>query len=382
MPPRFGFKSRFRFRFGAWRRAIPLVGGVFLTAALLMGLVGAGWAAAMRAPRVVLLGSGARMSTLITAGDARLLIATGDDASAFQNALAAARHPTTPRIDVLLVTGRGDDLVVPAAIRHDRDVRFAASLGPLSNAAGAIATAGDGLPVLPSPREIRLGAGVTVTIATVPGDEEQQGATHWRALVRHGATTVAIVSDGEAAAALPPAEPIAALVVVGGDPIDAWRAIPAPVLATVGADRVASGKELRQEGAEVMRGRGPGWAIRVHPGEAVPLRFVTGGLEVPRDAAQPIPASPVAVERGRFPARRAALRRGGRRVAARTPPEPFRRVPARPTDRPRPAPAPWRRPGCSRSPTANRRRRPHRGNARCRHGPGSGNRFRPTARRS
>lgn len=323
----------------------------------------------MRAPRVILLGSGQRVSVLVTAGDARLLIATGDDVSEFRNALDAARHPTTRRIDVLLVAGRGTDLVVPAAIRHDRRIRFAASLGPLPTTDEAVVAAGDGLPVLPTPREIRLGDGVTVTLETAAVEDDGEAATVWRAIVRRGATAVAIVSDGDAADRLPTVGPLAALVVAGTDPLVAWSAMPAPVLAVAGDDRVISGKELRQVGADQVDQSG--WAVRVHPGEAVPLRFASGGLEIPRDVAQPIPATPANGAR-RAIARppRWGIRRRGRRGPRRTRRGPVPATPARSTDRPPPRPSPWRRRGRWRSPSANRRRQRPRPSARCRRGPG------------
>jgi hypothetical protein len=271
----------------SWRAYALLGLAVFGAVAILVGAFGATWAAEMRQPRVVLLGAGDRVSVLVTGGDARLLIATGNDRTAFGNALGRVRRPTTPRIDVLLVAGSGEDLVVPAAVRDDRRVRYAASLGPLPSSAGGVAAAGAGLPVLPSPREIRLGDGVRVTVETATDEE---GATHWRAVVRRGATAVAIFSDGDAAAAFPPLPPVAALVVAGRNPLAAWAAMPAPVLAVAGVDRVVSGKKLREEGPRLLDGSG--WAVRVHPGEAVPLRFVADGLEVPRDPAQPIAATP------------------------------------------------------------------------------------------
>ncbi len=273
----------------SWRFAAVLALAVFGAVALLVGALGASWADEMRRPRVVLLGTGDRLSVLVTGGDARLLIATGDDRTAFGNALASVRRPTTPRLDVLLVAGSGDDLVVPAAIRDDRRVRYAASLGPLSSSAGGVTVAGAGLPILPTPREIRLGEGVQVTVETAT---DEVGATAWRAIARRGATRVAILSAGDAAASFPPLEPVSALVVAGPKPLAAWAAIPAPVLAVVGDDRVVSGKALRQEGPRLLDGAG--WAVRVHPGEAVPLGFVPGGLEVPRAPAQPIGGTPEA----------------------------------------------------------------------------------------
>ena len=279
-------------RAGGWRETLLLVAAVFLISSGTMAAVGISWARDLRSPRVVLLGSGNRVSALITAGDARLLIATGNDRTAFANALERARRPTARRIDVLLIAGQtGADLVAPTAIWPDRRVRYAASLGPLPRSPEADAVASDGLPVLPSPREIRLGDDLRVTLdvaETAVGTDDPKPL--WRAIVRRGVTTVVILSDGAAATAFPPVSPVAALVIAGPDPIAGWEAIPAPVLAVAGEDRVVTGKQLRQVAGPIFDDER--WAIRVHPGEAVPLDFVGDGLEVPREPAQAILATP------------------------------------------------------------------------------------------
>jgi hypothetical protein len=273
-----------------WRRTLLLAGLVFAVVTILTSVVAIAWSRDMRAPRVVLLGSGRRVSALVTAGDARLLIATGNDRTAFHNALELARHPTTRRIDVLLVAGQGDDLVAPAGIRHDRRIRYAASLGPLPDAAAANAVAGDGLPVLPSPREIRLDDDVRVTLETVaPAPDEAGGGLAWRAVIRRNASVVVIVSDGAAATRFPAVGPVAALVVAGQDPLTGWEAIPAPVLAVSGEGGV-TGKTLRQGADRLFDDQR--WVIQVHPGEAIGLDFVEGGVRIAGGAAQAVAATP------------------------------------------------------------------------------------------
>ena len=275
------------------RTGVLLFLPVFFAAGGLTMAVGAAWSRDLRAPSVVLLGSGDRLSALVTDGDARLLIAWGDDATAFANALERARHPTTRRIDVLLVAGRGDDLIAPAALRDDDRVRFRTSLGPLTGSAEAVAIAGDGLSALPTPRLIRLGGEVSVLVETVVAEPEGDGAegdAAWRAVVRRGATTVVIMSDGDAVGAFAPLGPVAALVVAGGGPLTAWKEVDAPLLVAGGEDAVLSGKELRQGAARLFVDKR--WAIRVHRGEAVPLRFVAAGLEAPGEPAQVVGATP------------------------------------------------------------------------------------------
>lgn len=276
-----------------WRGGLLVGLAVFLVGGGTTIAVGLAWAREVRSPRVVLLGSGSRLSVLVTDGDARLLIATGDDPVAFANALARARHPTTRRIDVLLVAGEGPFLVAPASLRDDPRVRLRASLGPLTGSAEAVALAGEGVAPLPSPRRIRLGDEVSVRVesaAVEPEGEVDGGAGAWRATVRRGATTVAILSDGRAAAAFDPLGPVSALVVAGTEPLAAWAAVDAPLLVVAGSDAVLSGKELRQGAARLFDDART--AIRVHPGEALPLRFVGAGLEAPAEPAQTVGATP------------------------------------------------------------------------------------------
>lgn len=275
-----------------WHGALLLALAVFLVAGGVTIGVGLAWARELRSPRVVLLGSGNRLSALITDGDARLLIATGDDATAFANALERARHPTTRRIDVLLVAGQGEELVAPASLRDDGRVRLLASIGPLTGSAEAVALAGEGVAALPSPRRIRLGDEVSVLIENVAAEATDDGrrAVTWRATVRRGATTVVILSDGEATTAFAPVSSVSALVVAGTDPLAAWAAVDAPLLVATGDDRVLSGKELRQGAARLFDDERS--AIRVHPGEALPLRFVAAGLEAPGEPAQTVGATP------------------------------------------------------------------------------------------
>ena len=255
--------------------------------------LGALWRHDLQASRVVLLGSGNHLSALVTAGDARLLIASGDDPGAFANALEHARHPTTRRLDVLLVAGSDRDLLVPARIRGDRHVRYAASIGAIPRSATGQAVVGAGLPVLPSPRRIRLGDEVSVTVETALLTDRDDAPPAWRAIVRRGATAVVILSDGNAAPAFAPVWPLNALVVAGPNPLAGWEALPAPVLvlpANDGGGVTVSGKELRQEASQLFDDSR--WAVRVHPGEAVPLRFVAGGLAIPTEPAQAIPTTP------------------------------------------------------------------------------------------
>ena len=273
------------------RRSLLVAGGSFVAGTAVTMAVGDWWRCDMAVPRVVALGAGNRLSVLVTAGAGRLLIATGDDAIGFGNALARARHSTTRRIDVLLLAGRGRDLFVPAAIRDEAHVRYAASLGPLPNTAEGEAVRAGGLPVLPSPRRIRLPRDVVVRIdvteSPATGDDDGVDVA-WRAVVRRAETTVVIYADAEDAVALLADEPVSAVIVGGTDPLRVLELVESRVL-VVSADEVP-GRDLRRDAARVA-GHDL-WAVSVFSGEAARLDFVEGGLRLPRESSHLLRATP------------------------------------------------------------------------------------------
>lgn len=268
-------------------RALPLrvlALACFAAAGVLMAGLGAVWAREAAYPRVVLLGSGGRVSALVAAGDARALIATGSDPAAFAAALEQARQPVQRRIDLLLVAGRGDDLLVPAAVAADPGVRMSASLGPITSPPDAPALAS--LPAVTEPRLVTLPDGITVLLETAPDPSARDGGgttepRAWQATVTRGATRVVVLSDGDAAGLFPPTAAPALVVVAGSDPLatmapGSGRAVPALAF----ADGELSPREMRAPGALHVA-----WAVRVFDGEAIVLAFVDGGLAIPPDAA-------------------------------------------------------------------------------------------------
>ena len=260
---------------------------IFGVSATATAALTAAWATTPDAPTVTILGAGNRLSVLVTAGNARLLIATGNDATAFGNALARAQHPTSKRVDILLVAGQGNDLIAPASIRDSERNRFAAAISPLSGAPAAFATAGEGLPPLETPRRFLLNDEVSVVVERSQSEVAPDPA--WRVLVQRGLTTVVILSDGTAASQFPTAGAVAALVVAGKQPLAAWSAVPSPVL-ILGWPDIIEGRDLRANANHLQPDER--WAVRVHPGEALPLRFVEAGLAVPREPAQSIGGTP------------------------------------------------------------------------------------------
>ncbi len=104
----------------------------------------------------------------------------------------------------------------------------------------------------------------------------------WRATIEHGETRIVVFSDGAAAALFPPSDPASVLVVSGEDPVAAWDH--APAVALVANAEAIDGPEMRE--ALAASRRPPEWAFRVHPNEALRLRFVPGGIEIPAESAQ------------------------------------------------------------------------------------------------
>lgn len=255
-------------------------------------LVDAGWREELRRPRVALLGAGGQLSVLVTAGEARLLVATGDDPVAFGNALTRVRRATAPRLDVLLVAGEDRRLLAPAAIVGERRVGFLASLGPLGSSAEAATVGTTAVPVLSGSRRFVLPEGVRVTVEVGGGDGVEDAAggeaegvgVSWRMVVERGSSSVVVVSDGEAAARFPAIEAASVLVVAGEDPLASWEEVPAAVF--VAAAEAVEGQEVRQ--AAVGAVDAPGWSVRVHPGEVASLAFGSGGVELAAGMAQRI----------------------------------------------------------------------------------------------
>jgi len=274
-----------------WRRALAFAAALFVLSAGVAMAGGAVWARDFESPRVTVLGAGNRLSVLVTAGPSRLLIATGDDPGAFGNALADARPPMARRLDVVLLAGRATDLAVAAEASADSHARYVATIGPLPDSAATDAMGAETLPVIDAPRRIRLSdeVDVTVEVAVVPGeDADEPPIVAWRAVVRRGATTVVVLSDGRDAGRFGSLGPVAAVVLVGEHPAEAVDHVATGAL-VVNSDTV-EGRELR--GDIGTRLNGSMWAVRVFPGEAVRLEFVDGGLRLPDEVTQAIGPTP------------------------------------------------------------------------------------------
>lgn len=268
----------------SWRNIGFTIVLAFVVAFAGCGATFAFWLADLYPPQLAILGSGDRLSLVVTEGPARLVIASGDDAIGYENALTRVRPIFARRVDVLLVAGSSATLLAPLAARNDPHTRTAAALGPLPpsperDALGA-------LPTLEGERRIRLGPSVTVTVETrYPfGADAAIDSPAWRAIVDRGETRIVVLSDGRAASLFPPRSPASVLVVSGDNPISGWSGAPAPAL-IANADAI-DGPDLRS--AFVGARQPPAWGFVVFPGEALRLRFTEDGIEIPSASAHVI----------------------------------------------------------------------------------------------
>jgi hypothetical protein len=129
---------------------------------------------------------------------------------------------------------------------------------------------------------------VTVETALPFGADAEAALPAWRATVRHGETQVVVLSDGPAASLFPPPSAPSVLAISGADPAAAWDLSPA--VAFVANSEMIGGPELRAAFSENRRP--PEWGYRVFPGEALRLRFVPGGVELPSEPAHDLSGAP------------------------------------------------------------------------------------------
>lgn len=273
----------------SWRQRALTVLLVFAITAIGCAAAFGFWLRDFTTPQIALLGSGDRLSLLVADGPARLILATGDDPIEYENALAAFRPLFARRVDVLLLAGEGDSLLVPLRVHEGGRARatFALSQAPPSPGYEALAAA----PLLAAPRRIQLSPAVAVSIETaLPlGADSVETAPYWRATIERGETRIVVLSEGEAAALFPPSLPASVLAVSGGDPAAAWGDSPATTF-IANADAI-SGPEMRSAFAESRQP--PAWGFRVAPGEALRIRFTDGGIEIPSQSAQDLRGTPM-----------------------------------------------------------------------------------------
>jgi hypothetical protein len=275
-----------------WRASLATALLVFAIAASGCTVAFALWLNDLVAPQMALLGSGNRLSVFVSDGPARLILATGDDPVAYENALTRFRPIFARRVDVLLLAGSDRSLLVPVAAHADPHVRLTTALAPLPPSPEA--TAVGPVPALTSPRRIQLGPSLSVTVETaLPfGVDATTTFPAWRATIARAETRIVVLSDGAAAALFPPDAPASVLAVSGDDPVAAWDL--APAVALVANSEAIGGPELRS--AFAASHRPPQWGLRVFPGEALRLRFIDGGVEISSETAQSLAGTPAATQ--------------------------------------------------------------------------------------
>lgn len=263
-----------------WREVLITAGIVFLVALVGVGIAVGLWYRDIMSPRIVFLGSGDRLSVLVSDGPSRLVITSGDDPTGFENALTSVLPIFARRVDVLLVSGARTTLLAPVAAAQDEQVRTTLSLGaiPPSVEASELGVVSE----LTVPSRIRLSPEITLAIETaVADDAEPDDPVSWRAIIERGPTRVMVLSDGEAAALFSVPPPASVIAIAGDDPVVGWDA--APGVALVAAAGELSGPDLRARFAE---DNAPTWGFRVASGEALTFHFVENGLEVSGESAQ------------------------------------------------------------------------------------------------
>ena len=269
-------------------RSLSMTGWLVLgSAAVVMAMMTfaiPAWTAAHATPRVVLLGCGSSLSVLIQAGDARVVIAAGDDPAAYGTAIDRALALSPGRIDLLIVAATGKDLAVPADLANDDRVREVVRLGD-PHPGRETGDLPAGLPQVPPLARIEVAPGVVALIETVEVPKPDDGGDFdlaWRAEVRHGAATVTVLSDAEHAGEFAPLTSRGVLVVASDPgPNDLASLLPSPAGAlVVNADHI-DGSEIRADLPPLLTTELP--TIRVHSGTAVTLLLNDSGVELPPD---------------------------------------------------------------------------------------------------
>ena len=270
----------------SWRDLLVTTATVFLVTLIGVGIAAGIWYRDIMSPRIVFLGSGNRLSVLVTDGPSRLLIASGDDPTGFENALTSVMPIFARRVDVLLVSGTKSTLMAPLSAVDGGQVRLTRSLGgiPPSLEASELGA----MPELVMPGRIKLSPDITLAIETATAaNARPDDPPAWRAIVQRGNTRIVVLSNGEAAGLFSAPPPASIIAVVGDDPVAGWAN--APGVALVAAADELSGPELRERFTGT---HAPTWGFRVASGEALTFHFVENGLEVSGESAQqPEPAA-------------------------------------------------------------------------------------------
>ena len=256
-----------------WQGTLKVALAAFAVTVLVFGPAAALQRRDWTKPAVVVLGSGSALSVLVLAGEARILLADGDDPDAFGNALSSVQPWSARRIDAVVNVGTDANRRVAQALvgnPHVRTVWSLVSPGPTST--------GDPLadvPAMARTQQMQLPNGVGVTLEPWSSAPDPKRTDIWRVTVTHDGDRVVVLSDGAAATAFP-AQRADALVVAGAAPLAAVAVLaPAGLVAASGA---VDGDEVRAEPDPPLA-----WARRVFPGEAATIALGDHGIVPPRE---------------------------------------------------------------------------------------------------
>ncbi len=225
-------------------------------------------------PRVSVLGTGNRLSILVTDGPARLLIAAGNNTADFGNAWAAALPLLLRRVDVLYVSPLLDDAPVVTKAIREIPFRRQRTLSPEEVGQGDADVAQPGYWT----EEVRLSRHVYVTVATstlTPANGSPPRPI-WSAEISRSATRVVALSEPGAASLLQDLA-ASALVLQDGDPLQALALVDAGALVSSPLSKAQRQRLASQQAQRV-------WHVPVFSGEVIRLTFVPDGLRLPRTA--------------------------------------------------------------------------------------------------
>lgn len=256
------------------------LGAVLLCCAFLIGAV-AGAFAVVRGTgnRIQVLGSGDAVSILITASQSRMLIVTGNDRTAFGNAIDRATRGVGNAPDILVVVGSGDLLAAPANALElfYPNGRYAGHPIDTSELDEPRMSNLEALPANPVRVTLADQVAVVFESKSAPDDDDTYA---WRATVSHLSSRVAIVSEGDHVSLFDWSSPVSALVVAGNVSSSPFDVSGAQVI-------VGAASELDPNDADVQEWRAgnstPLRVVPVRPGDLATLTFEVGGLDLTSD---------------------------------------------------------------------------------------------------
>lgn len=233
-------------------------------------------------PRISVLGTGNRLSILVTDGPARLLIVAGNNTADFSNAWAAALPLLLRRVDVLYVSPKPEDAPVVTKALREISFRRLRKLAPEEAGQGDASVAEPGYWT----EQVRLSRHVHVTVATstlTPANGSPPRPV-WSAEITRSATRIVALSEPNAATLLQDLS-ASALVLQDGDPLEAFALVDVAAL-------VSSPLSKAQRRRLTSQLKAPLWHVPVFSGEVVRLTFVPDGLRLPRTAHNISPLNP------------------------------------------------------------------------------------------